>query len=182
MITKNILIIAVIAASATSGCNSEKEQILNKNTTGKTYLCEVSSDDIAFAMGINAFLVKLPVDETGRIMAGFTYNDIKGPHGTGYSEFQSGETVKVLYWIDGDQLKYSLIGKNGSSSSGIAMSELGQFNIMQSCPDRNRVYSCGDIVSKWSKGKSLSWNGGPDSKNHISSSDEIGFSFIVKMK
>jgi len=149
-----------------------------KNKPGPT--AEISSDDLAQALGIHAFLVKMPETPNGQVMAGFTYVDIDGPKGTGFSGFESGEIIKALYWIDDDQLKCALIGKSSNSTSSLPMAEIKAFRNIASMPDQAKVYAIGEIAARWSRGSSMTHQGNVVPITTISSGDEIGFAVILQ--
>lgn len=141
---------------------------------------DISSDDLAKALGMRAFLVKLPEVPSGQVMAGFTIVDIDGPKGTGFSGFESGEVVKAMYWVDDDQLKYALIGKSSYSTSSLPLAEIKVSNNIASVPEQVKIYAVGEIAAKWSRGKSMAFQGGSAPITEISSDDEIGFAVVVQ--
>jgi len=188
-----LLSVAIISAAAlfAMGCSSDKKEAAD-NVAGTKAVAgselqnnavptsQISSDDLAKALGITAFLVKLPERPSGTVEAGFTYVDINGPQGTGFSTFESGEVIKAMYWIDDDKLEYALIGKSSSTRSSVLMEDIKVFHKKASSPDHGKVYTVGEIAARWSRGSSMTHQGNVVPITTISSGDEIGFAVILQ--
>jgi len=188
-----LLSVAIISAAAlfAMGCSSDTKEAPDSGVDAKAAVGadlpnkdgpadQISGDDLANALGMNVFLVKLPETPSGTVLAGLTYVDSSGPQGTGFSDFESGEVIKAMYWIDDDQLRYALIGKSTSTRSSIPMEAIKEFNKIGWAPVRFKVYAPGEIAARWTRGSTMASQGSSVPITEISSDDEIGFAVILQ--
>ncbi len=152
---KTTLGISVMFSLLAMGCNGENPKPVMPITSPVTAPegFEFQAKDIAQALGMNGFLLKIPDNDDGKAHYGFTFISKNGVQPCGYSSFKAGETVRVIFWSEGDSTKVSMIGLSHAVTSTIDMTDLKKTAFMKTVSDPRKIYVPGEAVSIWSVGK-----------------------------
>lgn len=145
----------VLFAVLAIGCNGDNPKPMMPTMSAVTAPAgfEFQAKDIAQALGMNGFLLKIPDTDDGKANYGFTFISKNGVQPCGSSSFKAGETVRVIFWSEGDSMKVSMIGLSHAVTSTIDMTDLKKTAFIKTVSDPHKIYGPGEAVSIWSVGK-----------------------------
>lgn len=145
--------LAILCSFILASCNQKEPVSPIKVGSETAEVSGVSASDIAEALGMKSFPVRIEKDGS----YGLSFKHSGGYEGTGYTNFRSGDVLKIIYWIEGDFVKYLIKTGDRRFSGSLSVKNPSPFRSMGS-PEAGRVYKAGEIILKWSVNSSSNGN------------------------
>ena len=135
----------------------------------------ITSEEIAKALGMHRVRIALP-GGSGHGEYGLTFRHQDGYLPAGFSTFADGTLITLIYWSEGQHLKYSLQSATSGSSGEIDVTNAANFRI-RSVPDQTKIYGPGDVFEKWSVNHNMTSLGG----NEHLEPGEVGLCLVNRL-
>ena len=168
-ISISIILLTLLGCGGNSGELAKSEQKSESKSDG------ITAKEISDAFGMHRVTIQIP-EGVNDLPYGFTIVHKDGVLPMGFGKYKPGSKLCLLYWPDGNSLKYSIQGDVSSSSGSLKVSK-NEIYWLKSGPIGNEVYVPGQIFEKWTVNLQMDSTGKVET---IINGGEVGLCFIQK--